>query len=1640
LEITGSSTTATAIQNTSTATITDSAQAATATSAGIVVEQDNGANALAQTGSAADGTEVKVAAAVTDAATLTISGTLNRATATGNTASTTVNETDFALNGTNAFSAARQQNTGAEVSAAGNKSVTATVNDTDINITSGATTDSSLTVSGSTDAAVATANSLTQRMTLDGTKLTLGTGSAALDTAPSGAADGIADVGATGKALLSSRQTNTFTDVSANNTASSITISAGVTDGSSLDLKTNVQGSTATGSAAANILAVSGTTVGRGVGIVSSQASDAESTVAAATTGKASITATSLGATKASSASLTDNALQSRATGGTVTNTLTAAATTITLDAADVTDSAVISRSVLKNDETLSGTVSGAYATLNDQLISGAVTATTNATSAADAGFTVSTGNVTNGSSINNDRNAMTAQAQGAVAANTTILAVGGTLSQGAAGTTEVANAAVIANIQELANGAAVSATVDTDADKSVYTNVVGVLTNSSTSTSSNMVQAFADGASATNALTASATTLTTPAGSTATPGSSDQTANAAFAVVNSQDSGTGAVNAKLQDSLTVQTVITGTVTASSVGSTGNVQEALAASNRAANSLALSATTLNSNGAILNNQDSDAPVTSTIGTAGADAGVVITTGAVGSSGIALTDNLVRSSAAGNVATNTQTIAATTLTLNSPDAASAATITALAGTVKGAFSTLSDQVTNGDVTATTRAGFNVSTGNVTDGSSINNDRNVMMAQAQGAVAANTTTLSVGGTLSQGTTVVGAIANAAVIANIQELSNNADVSARVDTGAAPSGKTSITGNLASSSVSTSNNKIQAFADGASATNVLTATATTLTADANTSATEATPPVDTSGVPGSTALTTDAAFAVINRQDGGSGNITAELNDPIPLRTEITGNTSSSKVNSTGNMQDAFATSNKASNSLALSATTLTTDGAVVNNQNSDAQVVVVVGGETSFAGGITQTAGSRDNNAGVIVDFNGTISNSAVAVTGNIVRGSAISNVGTNTLTASATTLSGDGRDANALADADGLVTNADFALSNSQTLDANAASVTGVFATYGVNVAPDQAVTNSQIAVSNNIQFGEALGNSATNRLQLTAVGAGVGVNDPTSAVNNVQSGLTAAIVATSNMELYANMASSASTIAIDGNSNTALGAVNNASNTLSVSGLTVDGNDTAASVDVNANTTSATFALSSNQNASGTLASTALTNAYNLDKTDVDTTATVGIQNGKASISNNKTTAEGSANRVANSLSVAATNSTATAAIGNEQTSDTAVTATASNSSYGVLLAADTTDSAPTGLGGAADVNYAAGGSSIALDGNATTALARGNSATNALNYTVDVAAAGYVLVATASTSTGGSASAGAAVLNAQTNTNNVAAVASSNTYSETLKAGVIGSLGSSQTSVDNNTTSADAFGNSGANSLTVAATDGSISAALNNVQSNTGTKTVSATASSNTYSLALTGVGAGWSANASSMSVEGNTTTAVARGNAATNTLNYTVGVAYSGFATGPTATVAGGAITGATGGAVILNDQTNAQTVSAEALNDSYTVALNAAGALGSALNSQVSLANNTTNALAFGNSATNTLTMATYRNGIPSSAIATNQVNSGAVTATATSIAYTITPTGNVSGSALRSSGNMTSAQAIGNSSVSTIGGGN
>ncbi|MFN3453132.1 MAG: hypothetical protein ACK4ZE_13345, partial [Sphingorhabdus sp.] len=88
---------------------------------------------------------------------------------------------------------------------------------------------------------------------------------------------------------------------------------------------------------------------------------------------------------------------------------------------------------------------------------------------------------------------------------------------------------------------------------------------------------------------------------------------------------------------------------------------------------------------------------------------------------------------------------------------------------------------------------------------------------------------------------------------------------------------------------------------------------------------------------------------------------------------------------------------------------------------------------------------------------------------------------------------------------------------------------------------------------------------------------------------------------------------------------------------------------------------------------------------------------------------------------------------------------------------------------------------------------------------------------------------------------------------------------------------------------------------------------------------------------------------------------------------------------------------------------------------------------------LANNSVAANAFGNVATNSLNMNTFGAGVPSSALASNQVNTGAVSATATNVSFGMT-VGTTQGSALRNVGNNTTAQAVGNSSVNSIGGGN
>ncbi len=87
------------------------------------------------------------------------------------------------------------------------------------------------------------------------------------------------------------------------------------------------------------------------------------------------------------------------------------------------------------------------------------------------------------------------------------------------------------------------------------------------------------------------------------------------------------------------------------------------------------------------------------------------------------------------------------------------------------------------------------------------------------------------------------------------------------------------------------------------------------------------------------------------------------------------------------------------------------------------------------------------------------------------------------------------------------------------------------------------------------------------------------------------------------------------------------------------------------------------------------------------------------------------------------------------------------------------------------------------------------------------------------------------------------------------------------------------------------------------------------------------------------------------------------------------------------------------------------------------------------------NSVAASAYGNSATNALTLTALNTGAPgagapTAAVGNYQVNSGAIVATATSVAYGIGVTGGVGGSSLRATGNQVTANAVGNSAASSI----
>jgi hypothetical protein len=249
---------------------------------------------------------------------------------------------------------------------------------------------------------------------------------------------------------------------------------------------------------------------------------------------------------------------------------------------------------------------------------------------------------------------------------------------------------------------------------------------------------------------------------------------------------------------------------------------------------------------------------------------------------------------------------------------------------------------------------------------------------------------------------------------------------------------------------------------------------------------------------------------------------------------------------------------------------------------------------------------------------------------------------------------------------------------------------------------------------------------------------------------------------------------------------------------------------------------------------------------------------TNGVDGSDLSIAGNATSADAAANRAVNSVSVTAVSGAPTAGLVSNQRSNADVSAAATTNA--ALVASDGA--------GLSDIS----GSSVALNGNTTSSLARGNVADNKLALSGAGALAPTPVSAVAGVAP--SVNAGAALLNTQVNAGAVSSNAAWSSYAVPLNSGGTAVDGSSF-GVTGNTVSAAAYGNAASNMITVTSPGAVPGAALVNRQVNSGPVAAQVTGAS--YRVLVGPV------NGSTLSITGNQLTATAVGNLASNGITLT-------------------------------------------------------------------------------------------------------------------------------------------------------------
>jgi hypothetical protein len=1020
--------------------------------------------------------------------------------------------------------------------------------------------------------------------------------------------------------------------------------------------------------------------------------------------------------------------------------------------------------------------------------------------------------------------------------------------------------AAIVSNLQGSYSGAVSASNTGSVVGISADSHgIAGDTIHSSTLTvSGNTQQAVGLSNSASNALSLSGTTVGSGAG---------------VVSVHTVD-GTSPVSAQLADS--TASLYAGThVIDSTLSLANNLQRAIGYGNSASNTLNVaansadvqtvggSASTVNVGAGpatvsaaygVLNNQSvlGDVSATASGATAPVNALTVLVEGNVTGSAVSNAGNAFVAAAYGNDATSAAKLALGT-GVTTTGASSIANVTSV------------QAVTGSDITATATGGTVVNT-RIDDNvaaSTVSTSGNQIQALAFGNRSTGNTLDVTGNTIdvASATPLGGAVFNGPVLTtdaafgvqNVQTGSGTVTATQRDSlAGTAASVLSSIGGSVTGSTVAANGNASTAAATSNSAANGLSIAANDLSSASalqnfQTTGASVNALIGLAGVAGSPGTPADT-FSFSATGTGLTGS-------SVGANTTLTGGTLTVATAGLTSGQIAYLTSHGWS----VSGGNVSGPATVLGTISGSAYLALVGGDPATLSATIPATPATAavPNQGGVTVAVGGNVTGSQLTVNGNTTSGAVSGNSAANSasITGNAITAGSGQTVATAGVLTIGTGAQADNVLSNVQQVAGGSALTSSVYGTFAIDTAPAAAITGSTLSVSDNSQRGTAVANTAVNSLSV----AGTNLS-ATSALASQQSS-TAAVAASSDLELYAPGAVSASSVDLSRNKNTSLGVINDVTNALTVGAANVSPVGAPVNAQLVAGTAVGDHVLNNSQTASTSVSSTATTRLYNQDQTAA---ATSGLVDSAVAITGNATTAEASANRADNTVALnGAALQSANAGLNNTQTSSAAVTANASTSATFNLA------------GGTPPAAAAALNSGIAIDGNSTTALARGNVASNVLNVSAG-SSYGTSTAAIAGSDPGGSTQATAAVLNTQGNTGNVTAT-STGSYQVALNSAAVGTipgLTGATAAVTGNNVAAQAFGNSATNSITVTApSTGRPTAAIGNYQTNSGT--IVATATGVNYGIGITGATTG-----SALRAAGNQVTATAVGNSAVSTI----------------------------------------------------------------------------------------------------------------------------------------------------------------